>query len=465
MFLLPVIYIASFLYGIYLLLQKDIRGFPVFVVGGLPIYIQALSVTHLYGFASIIPLLQGCKEIIALGALIMVVLTLQRKPRWHAVDQWMLVFLGATLLYLILPIGPYSFMSRLLAFKSLSMFPLIYFVGRLCRAADINLNHLFSWICIVTLSAAVVLIFVEWIPYEHLPAKTGFMDFHIQFFNAEQSGNYGLFWTFETETGLKRFGSFFSSPLELAASTVLTLSVLLALAGDRFMHFRFTGFFTAALIATLACILLAVSRASLINYFILFYCFAHLTRQKKLIRFFHWGFLAVALLLIFVVKGDLLVFVIDTLRFQNASSIGHLLEWMNGLQAMAAHPLGMGLGASGRVAMETNDHVGGENQLIIIGVQAGIPVLLVYVYIYFLLLQTGYRHLKRSLGKKRRLIMAVLFLKIGMLIPLLTSYIDSFNYITYTVNFLSGLMINVIMYREENQEELPEDQPAILSAE
>jgi hypothetical protein len=199
----------------------------------------------------------------------------------------------------------------------------------------------------------------------------------------------------------------------------------------------------------------------MINYFILFYCFAHLTRQKKLVRFFHLAFIAVILLLIFVVKGDILSFVVDTLRFQNASSIGHLLEWMNGLQAMAANPLGLGLGSSGRVAMETNDNIGGENQLIIIGVQTGIPVLLVYVFIYFLLLQTGFRNLGQARGKKRRLILAVIFLKIGMLIPLLTSYIDSFNYITYTINFLSGLMINVIMYREENRQELPNDVEAV----
>jgi len=455
MILFPIIYIASFLYGAYLLLKKDIRGLPIFVIGGLPIYIQALSVTHLYGFASLIPFLQGCKEIIALGAFVMVVFTLQHRPKWHPVDKWMLVFLSATLLYLILPIGPYPFMSRLLAFKALSLFPLIYFTGRFCRASAINLNYLFSWICLVTLAAAAVLFFVEWLPYEHLHTKTGFMDFHIRFFNAEQSGNYGLFWTFETETGLKRFGSIFSSPLELAASTVLTLSVLLALAGDRFMHFRFTGFYAASLLATLFCIVLAVSRASLINYFILFYCFAHLTRQQKLIRFFHLSFIAAAILLVFVVKGDLLIFVIDTLQFQNASSIGHLIEWMKGLQAMSESPLGLGLGASGRVSMETNDNVGGENQLIIIGVQTGIPALLVYISIYYLLLLTGFRQLKYARGKKRRLIMAVLFLKIGMLIPLLTSYIDSFNYITYTINFLSGLMINVIMYREENRQELP----------
>jgi hypothetical protein len=209
------------------------------------------------------------------------------------------------------------------------------------------------------------------------------------------------------------------------------------------------------------CILLAVSRASFANYFILFYFYALITHQKLFIKVIHYAFLFLIVLLIFIVKGDLLDFAVDTLQFQNASSIGHLIEWMKGLQAMSESPLGLGLGASGRVSMETNDNVGGENQLIIIGVQTGIPALLVYISIYYLLLLTGFRQLKYARGKKRRLIMAVLFLKIGMLIPLLTSYIDSFNYITYTINFLSGLMINVIMYREENRQELPNDVEAV----
>ena len=445
MILFPILYLAAFFYGLVLLYKKDIRGFPIFVIGGLPIYIHALSVTHLYGMASIIPAMQACKEIMVFASFVMVLFTLQEKPTWHSIDKWMLVFLGASIVYLLLPIGPYPFVSRLLAFKALSVFPLIYFTGRFCKASDINLNYLFSYICLVSIVAAVVLFFFEFIPYEHLHTKTGFLDFHIQFFNAEESGNYGLFWTFETETGLKRFGSIFSSPLELAASTVLTLSVLLSLAGDRWMRFRFSKFYTASLLATLFCIIMAISRASLINYFLLFYCFAHITNQRKWVQYFHLAFVCVVLLLVFVVQGDLLQFTIDTLRFQNASSIGHLLEWVNGLQAMAAHPLGMGLGSSGRVAMETNDHVGGENQLIIIGVQVGIPVLLVYIIIYGATIRTALQMIRSSKGKQKRLAMAVVLLKIGILIPLLTSYVDSFNYITYTTYFLSGLCINMLM--------------------
>jgi len=100
MILFPIIYLASFFYGLVLLYKKDIRGFPVFVIGGLPIYIHALSVTHLYGFATIIPAMQACKEIIVFASFAMVLFTLQEKPRWHAVDKWMLVFFAASLLYL-----------------------------------------------------------------------------------------------------------------------------------------------------------------------------------------------------------------------------------------------------------------------------------------------------------------------------------------------------------------------------
>lgn len=445
MILFPIIYLASFFYGLVLLYKKDIRGFPVFVIGGLPIYIHALSVTHLYGFAGIIPAMQACKEIMVFASFVMVLFTLQEKPRWHAVDKWMMVFLGASLLYLVLPIGSYSFISRLLAFKALSVFPLIYFTGRLCKAKDINLNYLFSYICIVSIIAALVLFFVELIPYEHLHTKTGFLDFHIKFFGTEESGNYGLIWTFETESGLKRFGSIFSSPLELAASTVLTLSVLLSLAGDRRMRFRFSKFNTASLLATLFCIIMAISRASLINYFLLFYCFAHITNHQKWVQYFHLAFVLVVILFLFVVEGDLLQFTIDTLRFQNASSIGHLLEWIKGLQAMAANPLGLGLGSSGRVSMETNDNIGGENQLIIIGVQVGIPVLLVYIIIYGATIRAALQMISFSKGKQKRLAMTVVLMKIGIIIPLLTSYIDSFNYITYTTYFLSGLCINLLM--------------------
>ena len=277
------------------------------------------------------------------------------------------------------------------------------------------------------------------------------MDFNIHYFNAEPSGSYGLIWTFETETGLKRFGSIFSSPLELASAAVLSLSVLMALATSKRFKIRFSNFYVLSFIATLACVIFAVSRASMLNYFILIYCYAHITHNKKLVSYFHYFVIIIAVYITFFLKGDLFDFIVATLSFQNASSLGHVLEWVNGINAMAAHPLGLGLGSSGRVSMESNDQIGGENQLVIIGVQVGIVVLAIYIWIYALLIKSGLKALKTATGKKRRLILCVVLLKIGIIIPLVTSYIDTFNYITYMTYFLSGLMIDMIMVENDKR--------------
>lgn len=447
MFLFPVVYILSFVYAIRLLLKKEIKGFLVFIIFGLPIYINALSVAFMYGFGGAIPLMQAFKEISLFLALGMVLLNLKKKPKLHLVDKLIIVFFIYTLLYLLLPIGSYNFSNRLLGFKALSVFPLIYFTGRFCKVESINLNHIFSYICIVSIIAAIVLLF-EVIFYQHLHTHTGFMDFNIHYYNGEISGNNGLIWTFETESGLKRFGSIFSSPLELSTASILALSVLLALATNRKNKINFTNFYVLSFFATLFCVIFAVSRASFVNYFILIYCFAYFTNNKKIIVYFHYLVIAILVYFTFSIlflKGDMLDFIIATLNFQSTSSIGHVVEWVNGINAILMHPLGMGLGSSGRISMSTGDNIGGENQLVIIGVQVGVAMIAVYILIYTLLLKTGIKVLKTATGKKKKIILAVVLLKIGIIIPMITSYIDTFIYLTYISYFLSGMMMNMIM--------------------
>lgn len=445
MFLFPLIYIFSFIYAIILLFRKEIKGVAIFIVFGLPVYIHALSISFMYGFAKAIPLLQSFKEISILAALAIVLFCLKKRPELHLIDKLVLVFLVYTFAYVLLPIGPYNFYSRLLAFKSLSFFTLIYFTGRFCNAQSININKLFSYICLVIILAALVSLFLEVIPYEHLHTRTGFMDFGIYYFNFEVSGNYGLIWTFETDSGLKRFGSIFSSPLELSTAAIVALSVLLPLATTRHNNIRFTTFNIISFLATLLCIIFAISRASFAGYFIIIYIYAWITQNRMLIKIFHYCGLAVIFYICFLLKGDLFDFIIDTLSFKNASSVGHVLEWLNGITAMVKHPLGLGLGTSGRVAIETNDNIGGENQLIIIGVQSGILMIAIYVCIYFQFIKTGLKKYKTASAKIRKLSLAVVLLRIGMIIPLLTTNTESFIYISYLSWFLSGLLINLIM--------------------
>lgn len=56
-------------------------------------------------------------------------------------------------------------------------------------------------------------------------------------------------------------------------------------------------------------------------------------------------------------------FITNSIQFSNNSSIGHVLEWVAGIEAMITSPLGMGLGASGRVTALEEDAVGVKTSL------------------------------------------------------------------------------------------------------
>ena len=59
MFLFPFAYLVSFFYAVTQMFKKQIEGFLIFVIVGLPIYINAMSVSFMYGFSRWIPLLQN----------------------------------------------------------------------------------------------------------------------------------------------------------------------------------------------------------------------------------------------------------------------------------------------------------------------------------------------------------------------------------------------------------------------
>ena len=98
--------------------------------------------------------------------------------------------------------------------------------------------------------------------------------------------------------------------------------------------------------------------------------------------------------------------------------------------------------------MTNKNNTGGENQFIIIGVQVGVLAMALYIYIYFKLIKTGLQQLKITAGKEWKIILAIVLIKIGMFIPMFTSYIDSYIYLSYFSWFLSGYMINHIQNRQ-----------------
>ena len=79
---------------------------------------------------------------------------------------------------------------------------------------------------------------------------------------------------------------------------------------------------------------------------------------------------------------ELRFFIQDTLTFQNTSSLGHLVEWIEGIISIYENPFGVGLAMSGNASgVDQSIKIGGENQFLIYGVQMGIVSLVLYLLI------------------------------------------------------------------------------------
>jgi len=450
LFIFPLIYLTSFFVALREVIKGYRQGVLVFLIFGLSMYTTAMSVAFLLGLKDLIPIFQYFKEVLIISLFILNIVTLRYIPRLHLIDYAILAFLAYTLLYAILPIGEESFFNRLLALKSTSFFVVVYFTGRFMDIREIYISKYFNYIVLLTIAAGFVLV-GEVIFNQHLQTITGFADYVYYFFNFEPSGNFGLSWTFESEGGYPRFASFFANPLEHASATLLALSVIIALFTRDDNRFKPSGMGWLALGASLLSIIFALSRAPFVSYFLVIYVYALVTKKKYITHVVHaiFGIGVIYVIYLFTRMGQnntgFTEVIVNTIDFSNPSSVGHVLEWVEGLMAMVEKPLGLGLGTSGRVAGSLGDNVGGENQYIIIGVQAGIIALLLYLSVYIMLIKTSFKWLRVLKGKERKVCMAVFLMKVGFFIPLLTSEVESSSYISYVNWFLSGLLISIIM--------------------
>jgi hypothetical protein len=446
MFIFPLIYFSAFFIALKNLISRNKQGVLIFLIVGLPIYTTSLSVALQSGFANIVPFMQPFKEVLILITLGMGIWEMKRRIRFQIIDYAVLAYFIYTLLYVFLPIGQYSLGDKLIAFKSSSFFTFIYFSGRIFDPARIYISKYFHYILAVFIAAAAILLF-EIISDQHFQTLTGYADFNFYYFNQEATGSYGLTWTFETSTGLRRFASFFANPLEFAASTLLALAILAGLYTSDDNKIKVDTLGIIAIIATQFSIFFALSRSSLASYFIMIFFYALITKKKPLLNIIYAGFIALVVYFIFfmlVINPDLYEYIYETITFTNPSSVGHVLAWVEGIEAIASNPIGLGLGESGRVAGSLGDTTGGENQYIVIGVQTGLVALLLYLYMHIYFIKTCWKWYPHLQGKERQVCLSLLLMKIGFIIPLFTSELESSVYISYISWFLSGIFVNMI---------------------
>lgn len=354
MFIFPLIFLIPFFVAAKEVVNGNKQGILIFLIFGLSIYTTAMSVSFMLGLKSLIPAFQFFKEIIVIAVFVIGIFSLRVRPKFHVLDHALFLFLIITGIYAILPIGEQGLINHFIALKSTSFFVIVYFAGRFINLRSVYINQYFSYIVMVTIAAEVVLV-GEIGMNLHLQTFTSYADYSYYFFNFEPSGHFGLSWTFESEGVYKRFASFFANPLEHAAATLLVLAVILGLYTNGKNQFKFNNLSVLALAATFLSILFAISRAPLAGYFLIVYVYALLIKRKSINYLVHAVLALAAVYLIYLFtrfkqnNTGFIEVVINTVDFSNSSSVGHLLEWIQGVISMINHPFGIGLGTSGRV--------------------------------------------------------------------------------------------------------------------
>jgi hypothetical protein len=450
MFIFLLIYITSFIVALREIYKGNTSGILIFLIFGLSMYTTAMSVAFLLGLKDFIPFMQSFKEALIIGVLVLNIAGLKYRPKLHAIDYVILAFFLYLVAYAILPIGDQSFMNRLMSLKSIGFYIVVYFTGRSFDPRTVYVSKYFNLIILLTIAAAAV-VCVEVVTQSPLQFHSGYFDYSYYFFNLDSDGPYGLQTTFTSDSGYTRFASFFTNPLEHAEATILALAVIFGLYTRDDNKFNINGIGMLALGATLISILFALSRAPLGSYFLMIYIYSLVTKKKLIVKTIQAGFIVAAIYIAYLFvqfeqnHSGIIAVVLNTIDFSDPSSVGHLLAWVEGIVSMAQYPLGLGLGSSGRVGASLNENTGGENQFIIIGVQAGIIALLLYLSILIMFIRISLKWLPSLKGKERKVCLTVFLIKIGLLISMFTSEIESSSYVSYLNWFLSGLLISIIM--------------------
>ncbi|MFL0685123.1 MAG: O-antigen ligase family protein [Algoriphagus aquaeductus] len=420
--------------------------FIFFLAAFLPFYITSLSVIYLATLSEeVVAIFQILKEVVVLVA-VLVWLFYQKRVfdyafRLHSTDWMMLGLLGLGFIYVFLPLGEVSFLGKALYFKTMLIPGLVYFLGRNSQLNELEIKSLFTIIFTIAIGAFLVNCVESFLLGSHLQQFTGYSLYNHAINDIDPTGNFGLTWTFETQAVTKRLASFFSDPLEMASSVLMGFSAGLIwfLTSKK----EQSWFYLLVMACSMGSLVFSASRAAFGAFFVMIFFVALVFRLYKLIGA---GFLALvgfALYVVFLASDDFYFFVIDTLTFENTSSIGHVVEWLLALDSMIANPLGIGLAMSGNAgSVEEDLRVGGENQFLIYGVQLGWLGMLLYI----LTLATGvilslrvFYHTENTMTARIAFVGAVT--KVGMLLPLFTANAEMYTYVAWVTWWMVGFSV------------------------
>lgn len=441
--ILLLLYVAFYLFVANGLIEGKLHLVFLYSVVLFPIYMLFIA-NNFKGFESIlmVNLIQYSKEIIIFGALVLWFLgqkSLVRK-QWEIsmLDTLFLAFLGLAFLFFLLGVGEATIVNRAIYLKNILLIGIFYFLGRNVRMSFGQWNSAFRAIFITTVLAS-ILVVAEKTLGVHFHSVSGYVDYYSFIEARDLEGSYGLGWTFEAAGGAPRYGSLFAHPLELAASMLMVGSIgLFYFISVPYRSNKYKYLFI--LFCTFVCLLLAYSRAAFASFFLMLGFIAFLLRYYKIIGIGLAILILIGFYVVIFSANEVLFFVLDTISFQNSSSVTHLMDWLEAVESMLSNPMGIGLAMSGNAGGVDKDLiVGGENQYLIYGVQMGFIGMFLYIGMLFYGIRNSWRAFRKSNNRHEGIVPFVAAsVKFGMLLPLFTANAEAYLYISLVSWWLIG---------------------------
>jgi len=286
---------------------------------------------------------------------------------------------------------------------------------------------------------AFLISFLESLIGVHLHSFLGYSEYNLVMNDIDPQGNFGLNWSFEGQGALPRFASFFADPLEFSASLILFFAISIwFFLHSKLREIKFLSLFLALIIVF--SFFLSFSRASMFSAILMLVFGLYLSRNYTIIFSSLFTVTAGFVYVYFFSNEDLRFFIQDTITFQNTSSLGHLVEWIEGLISIYENPFGVGLAMSGNASgVDQSIKIGGENQFLIYGVQMGIISLVLYLVI---LIKAIYNSAKLYIKSNNINYKSVGFItsltKFGLLIPLFTANAELYLFVALFSWYLVG---------------------------
>ena len=434
-----VFYFIIFGYTVDKISRGKIEYLIIYICTCLPIYttLQA-QVFKIFNSEIIVTIIKLSKDIIFLYAFIIFLLgknihLFNRTFKFSLVDKLILIFNIIVTVYTLIPLGEADIFSKLIYAKNLYIISIVYLVGRNIKIDEVFFNTIKKILKYLILSVTFFLCF-EFIFSTHFHSIIDFSNYNTIVNEIDPQGNYGLSWSFESQGSSPRYAAFFADPLELSASLLLFTSLLIY---NFWNNKRNINYFLLFMVS--AAFLFSFSRGAIVACIGIIFFGLLLNKNYKILLIIFTFFVLSSISLVYFGSEEIRYLIIDTLKFENTSSLGHLVEWVEGVLSIFENPLGIGLAMSGNASgVDQAIKVGGENQFLIFGVQMGVLSVFIYLLILFYIIKRSSHVYLNTSNFEKHLSFIVACTKFGLLLPLLTANAELYLFVSLTTWFFAG---------------------------